>query len=252
MASGPITSLHLDVETVADFNFGGSKITGGGDCSHEIKRCLLFRKKVFYQTRQHIKNQRHYFVNKDPFSQGCNFSTSHVWMWDLDYKETWASKNWCFWTVMLEMTLESPLHGKEFQPVHPKDQSWVFIRRTDVQAETPILWPHDAKSLPIWKDPDAGKAQRQEEKGMTEDEMVRWHHQLNGHEFGWTPGVSDWSWGLVYCVHGVSESDLSERLNWGAMHAVHIDINTLKYHDSVYISLTCYYFAIYIILYYFC
>ena len=111
-------------------------------------------------------------------------SSSHVWMWELDYKESWALKNWCFWTVVLEKTLESPLDCKEIQPVHPKgDQSWVFIGRTDVEAETPILWPPHVKSWLIWKDPDTGKNWGQEQKGMTEDEMVGWHHRLNGHEF---------------------------------------------------------------------
>ena len=136
------------------------------------------------QPRQHIKKQRHYFANKDPSSQGCGFSSGHVWMWELDCEESWAPKNWCFWTVVLEKTLESPLDCKEIQPVHPKgDQSRVFIGRTDVKAETPILWPPDAKNWLIGKDPDAGKDWRQEEKGMTEDEMG-WHHQLNGPEFG--------------------------------------------------------------------
>ena len=112
------------------------------------------------------------------------FSSSHVQMWELDYKEDWAPKNWCFWTVVLEKTLESPLDCKEIQPVHPKgNQSWLFIGRTDVEAETPILWPSDGKSQLIGKDPDAGKDWRREEKGMTEDEMVVWHHWLNVHEF---------------------------------------------------------------------
>ena len=107
-----------------------------------------------------------------------------VWMWELDYEESWVPKNWCFGTVMLEKTLESPLDCKEIQPVHPKgDQSWVFIGRTDVEAETPILWPPDVKSWLIWKDHDAGKDWREEEKGTTEDEMVGWHHRLDGHEF---------------------------------------------------------------------
>ena len=105
-------------------------------------------------------------------------------MWDLDYKESWLLRNWCFWTVVLEKTLESPLDCKEILPVHPKgNQSWMFIRRTDAEAETPILWSPDVKSWLIWKDPDAGKDWMQEEKGMTEDEMVEWRHQLNGHEF---------------------------------------------------------------------
>ena len=118
-------------------------------------------------------------------SQGYGFSSGHVWTRELDYTESWVPKNWCFWTVVLENTLESPLDWKEIQPVHPKgDQSWVFIGRTDAEAETPILWPPDAKSRLIWKDPDAGKDWGQEEKRMTEHEMVEWHHRLNGHEFG--------------------------------------------------------------------
>jgi len=112
------------------------------------------------------------------------FSSDHVWMWEMDYKESWVPKNWCFWTVVLEKTLESPLDCKEIQPVHSKgNQSWIFIGRTDVEAETPILWPPDVKNWLIQKDPDAGKDRRREVKGMTEDEMVGWHHQLNGHEF---------------------------------------------------------------------
>ena len=110
------------------------------------------------QPREHIKNQRHYFANKGPSSQGYGFSRSHVWIWELDYKESWAPKNWCFWTVVSEKTLESPLASKEIQPVHPKgDQHCMFIGRTDVEAETPILWPPDMKNWLIWKDPDAGK-----------------------------------------------------------------------------------------------
>ena len=128
--------------------------------------------------------QRHYFANKGSSSQGYGFSCGHVWMGELDCEEGWAPKNWHFWTVVLEKTLESPLDCKEIQPVHPKgDQSWVFIGRTDVEAEAPILWPPDAKSWLIGKDPDVGKDWGQEEKGTTEDEMVGWHHQLNGHEF---------------------------------------------------------------------
>ena len=112
-------------------------------------------------------------------------SDEDVWMWELVYKESWALKNWCFWTVVLEKTLESPMDCKEIQPVHPKgDQSWVFIGRTDAEAETPVFWPPHAKSWLIWKDPDTGKDWGQEEKGTTEEEMVVWHHQLNGHEFG--------------------------------------------------------------------
>ena len=141
-------------------------------------------KESYDQPRQHIKKPRHYFVNKGPSSQGYGFSSSHVWMWELDYKESWAPKNWCFWTVVLEKTLESPLDCKEIQPVHPKgNESWMFIVKTDVEAKTPIVWPRDAKSWLIWKDSDARKDWRQEEKGMTEDEMIGWHHLLKGHEF---------------------------------------------------------------------
>ena len=131
--------------------------------------------KSYDQPRQHIKKQSHYCANKDPSSQGYDFSSSHILMWDLDYKESWALKNWCFWTVVLEKTLESPLDCMEIQPVHPKgDQSWVLYRTTDVEAETLILWPPDAKSWLIGKDPGAGKDSGQEEKEMTEDEMVGW------------------------------------------------------------------------------
>ena len=172
MTSGPITSWQTDVETVADFIFLGSKITADGDCSQEIKRRVTPWKESYDQPRQHIKKQRQYFANKGPSSQGYGFSSSHVWMWELDCKESWAPKNWCFWTVVLEETLESPLDCKEIQPVHPKgDQSWVFIEKTDVKVETPILWLPHAKSWLIEKDPDAG-TDWGEEKGMTEDEMV--------------------------------------------------------------------------------
>ena len=138
------------------------------------------------------------------------------WSRELKYKESWVQKKWCFWTVVLEKTLESPLDCKEIQPVHPKwDQSWVFIGGTDVEAETPVLWPPNAKSWLIGKDPDAGKDWRQKEKGMTEDEMVGWHHQLDGHGFVWTLGVGDREWGLACCnSRGRKESDTTEGLNW--------------------------------------
>ena len=168
-------------------------------------------KESYDQPRQHTKKQRHYFANK---SQGYGFSSGHVWMWELDYKESWAPKNWCFWTVVLEKTLESPLDCKEVQPVHPKgDQSWEFIERTDAETETPVLWPCDAKRWLIGKDPDAGQDWGQEVKGMTKDEMVGWHHWLNGHGFGWTLGVCDGQG-----VHGVAKSQIRlsdcTELNW--------------------------------------
>ena len=185
MASGLITLWQIDGETMGtmrDFIFLGFKITADGDCNYEIKRGLLLGRSN--QHRQHIKKQRHYFANKGPSSQGFGFSSGHVWMWELDYKESWVLKNWCFWTVVLEKTLESPLDCKEIQPVHPKgDQSWIFIGRIDAEAETPILWPLDVKNWRIWKDPDAWKDWRQAEKVTTEDELVGWLHWLNGHDF---------------------------------------------------------------------
>ena len=141
-------------------------------------------------------------------------------MWELGNKKCWVPKIWCFWTVVLEKTLESPLDCKEIQPVHPKvDQSWVFIGRTDVEAETPILLPPDMKSWLIGKDPDAGKDWGQEEKGTTEDEMVGWHHRLNGHGFGWTPGVGVEQGGLACCGSwGRKEWDMTEWINWTELH----------------------------------
>ena len=173
MASSPITSWQVDrktMETVTDFIFLGSKITADGDCSvqfshygncsHEIKRWLLLGWKTDH-SRQHIKKQRHYFANKGPSSQRYGFSSIHVWMWELDYKESWVPKNWCFWTVVLEKTLESPLDCKEIKPINPKgNQSWLFIAKSDAEAETPILWPPAAKNWLTGKDPDAGKNQR--------------------------------------------------------------------------------------------
>ena len=172
-------------------------------------------KKSYDQLRQHIKKQRHYFANKCPSSQGYGFSSIHACMWQLDYKESWAQKNWCFWTVVLE-TLESPMDCEDIQPVSPKgDQSWVFIGGTDVEAEIQILWPPDVESWLIGKDPDAGKDWGQE-KGTTEDDMVGWHHQHNGHGFGWTPGVGDEQGGLEYLVHGIRH-DWATELNWMAV-----------------------------------
>ena len=147
--------------------------------------------------------------------QGHGFSSSHVWMWELDHKESWALKNWCFWTVVLEKTLESPLDCKEIQPVLSKgDQSWVFFGRTVADAETPILWPPHAKSWLTGKDSDPGGDWGHEKKGMTEDEMAGRHHRLVGHEFGWTLGVGDGQGGLVCCDSwGYKESDMTEQLN---------------------------------------
>ena len=141
-------------------------------------------KKSYDQPRQHIQKQRHCFANKGPSSQGYGFSSGHVWMWELDYKENWALKNGCFWTVVLERTLESPLDCKEIQPVHPKgDLSWVFIGRTNAGAETQNFGHVMLRADSLEKNPDTGKDWRWDKKGKTEDDMVGWHHQLNGHEF---------------------------------------------------------------------
>ena len=186
MTFSPITSRKIDgetMETVTDFIFFGSNITAGGDCSHEIKRHLFLGRKAMTNLDSILKS-RDITLWACLSSQSYGFSSGHVWIWELDYKETWMQKNLCFWTVVFENTLESPLDYKEIQPVHPKrDQSWVFIGRTDGEAETPTLWSPDAKSWLIWKDPDAGKDWGQEEKATTEDEMVGWDYWLNGHEF---------------------------------------------------------------------
>ena len=147
-------------------------------------------KKIYDQPRQHIKKQRHYFTDKGPYSQSYGFSSSHVCTWELNHKESWVPKNWCFQTMVLEETPESPLDGKEIKSVNPTgNQSWIFIVRTDLEAEAPILWPPDVKTWLIWKDPDGGKYWRQEEKGTTEYERVGWHHQLYRHEFEQAPGL---------------------------------------------------------------
>ena len=171
MASSLITSWQIDGETVTDFIFLQSKITANGDCSHEIKRCLLLGWKVMTNLDSILKSRDITLpTNKGLSSQSYGFSSNHVWMWELDYKESWAPKNWWLWTVALEKTLESPLDCKEIKQVNPKgNQSWIFIGRTDAKAETPILWPPDVKNRLIGKDRDAGKDLRQEEKQTTED-----------------------------------------------------------------------------------
>ena len=181
-----------------------------------IQKKLAPWKKSYDQPRQHIKKQRHYFANKGPSSQSYGFSSSHVWIWELDYKESWALKNWCFWTVVLDKTLESPLDCKEIKPVNPKgNQSWIFIGRTDAEAEIPILWPPDAKNWLIGKDLDAGKDWRKEEKGTREDEMVGWNHWLDGHEFEQAPEIGDGQGSLACCSPwGGKELDTTEWLSW--------------------------------------
>ena len=219
MASGPITSWQIDgetMETVRHFILGGSKITADGDCSHEIKRPLLFGRKAMTNLDSILKSRDFTLPTNVHLVKAMVFSSSHVWMWELDYKESWASKNCCFRTVVLEKTLESPLYFKEIQSLHPKgNESWIVIGRTDAEAETPVLWPPDAKNWLIGKDPDSGQDRRQEEKGMTEDEMVGWHHWLDGHEFEKALGVGDRQESLVCCnPWGCKEPNVSATSDW--------------------------------------
>ena len=169
------------------------------DCSHEIKTLAPW-KKSYVKPRQHIKKQRYYFAYKYLCSQSNGFSSSHTWMWELDLKEGWMLKNWCFQTVVLEKTLESPLDCKEIKSVnHKRNQSLIFTGGTDAVAEALLLWPSDGKSWLTGKDLDARKDWRQEENGMTEDEMVRWYHQLNGHASKQALGNGEGQRSLVCC-----------------------------------------------------
>ena len=171
-------------------------------------------KKSYDKPGEPIKKQRHYFADKGPSNQSYSFSSSHVCMQESDPKEGWSPKNWCFWTVVLEKTLESLLDCKEIKPVNPKgNQSWTFTGKID--AEAPGLWPPDEKNWLIRKDPDAGNDWRQEKKGTTEDEMVGWHHWLDGHEYEQAPGIGDGQGSLVCCnPWGCKESDMTEQMNW--------------------------------------
>ena len=178
MASGPITLWQTDgetMETVTDFIFLGSKTALNGDCTQDFKRRLLLRWKAMINLDSILKSQRYYFANKGLYSQSYGFSRSHVRMWELDHNEGWAPKNWCFWIVVLEKTLESLLDCKEIKPVNPKEnQSWMLIGRAEglvLKAEAPILWPPDAKNWLIWKDPDTGKDWKQKKKGA---QRMRW------------------------------------------------------------------------------
>ena len=174
-------------------------------------------KESYNQPREHIKKQRCYFADKGLFSQSYGFSRSHVWMWELRPKENWAPKNWCFWTVLLEKTLESPLDCKYIQSVNPKgNQTWIFIGRTDAEAETPILWPPDVKTWLIWKDPDTWKDWGQEKKGTIEDEIVGWYYRFNDMSLGklWELVMDREAWHTG--IHGVTKNwtDWVTELNW--------------------------------------
>ena len=179
-------------------------------------------KKSYDDPRQHIRKQRHYFVNKGPSIQSYGFSSSHVWMWEFHCKESWTAKNW---TMVLEKTLESPLNCKAIQSVNPKwNQSRMFFGRTDVEAETPILWPPYAKNWLIGKDPHALQDWRQEEKGTKEDDMVGWYHRLDGHEFEQALGIGDGQWSLMCWSPWYGKSDMTEWLNgtdlsWSQSHS---------------------------------
>ena len=204
---------------VRNFSFLGSKITADGDYSHEMKRCLLLERKVMTNLDSTLKNRDITLPTKVCLVK-ASFSSSHVWMWELDSKESWALKNWCFSTVVLEKILESPLNCKEIQPVHPKgNQSWIFIGRTDAGAETPILW---CEELTHGRDPDAEKDWRQEEKGMIEDEIVWWHHQLHRLEFEQARGFGDGQGSLACCSPwGHKESEMTK---WSRVTIYNLDI----------------------------
>ena len=202
-----------------------------GDRSHEIKRRLLLGRKVTTNLDSIFKSRDITLPTKVRLVKAMVFP---VVMYGCESwcEESWVPKNWCFWTVVLGKTLESPLDCKEIQPVHPKgDHSCVFIGRTDAEAETPILWPLHAKSWLTGKDPNGGRDWGQEEKGMTEDEMAVWHHRLDGHEFEWTPGVGDGQGGLACCdLWGHRESDMTERLNWTEVNWGYIEDSNLVFY----------------------
>ena len=209
MSSGPITSWQIDGETVRLYFLGLQN-----HCSHEINRHLLLGRKAMTNLDSILKS-RHHFANKDPYSQRCSFSSSQVWVWVLDLKEGWAQKNWCFWIDAAGEDSSESLRLQGDQIINLKrNQPWIFIGRTDAEAEAPILWPPDAKGQLIGKDPDAGKDWWQEEKGMTEVEMVGWHHWLNGRESEKTPGDSEGQGSLACCSPwDCKELDMTERLN---------------------------------------
>ena len=194
------------VEAVTDFLFLGSKITTVTAAIKLKDSCFLEGK--LWKPRQEIKSKDITFAHKDLYSQSYSFSGSHVWMWELDHKEGWVPKNWCFW-IVLENALESSLDCKEMKPVNPKgNQSWIFVGRTE--AEAPVLWPPDAESWLIGKDPDAWKDWGQEEKAVTENKMIGWHHWLSGHEFEQTMGDGEGQGSLACCSPwGCRELDMT-------------------------------------------
>ena len=202
MASKPITSWQIDRETmgtVTDFIFLGYKITADADCSREIKRHMLLGRKAMTNLDSILESRDITLLTKVSLVKAMVFPVI-MYGWELDRKESWVVWNWCFWTVVLEKTLESPLDCKEIKPVNLKGtQSWIFIGKTDAEAKTPILWPPDAKDWLIGKDPDSGQGWRQEEKGLTEDEMVGWHQRLDGHEFEQATGPGDKRRSLACC-----------------------------------------------------
>ena len=197
------------METATDFIFLGSKTTVDSDYSHETKRRLLPGRKAMTNLDRILKSRDITLLTKACIIKAMVFPVVFVWMWVLDNKEGWVLKNWCFRTVVLEKTIESPLDSKEIKPINPKgNQSWIFTGRTDTEAATPILWLPDVNSQRIGKDPDPGKEWGQEEKGATEDEMVGRHHWLNGHEFEQTLGHSEIQGSLVcYSSWGCQELD---------------------------------------------
>ena len=183
-----------------DFIFLGSKITAVGDCSNDIKRCLFLGRKAMTNLDSIVKRRNITLLTMVHIVKAMVFPVVMYRCESWTFKDGRVLKNWCFWTVVLEKTLESLLVCKEIKPVHPKgNQPWIFIRRTDAEAEAPILWPPDAKNQFIWKEPDVGKDFRQKEKGMTEYEMVVWHHRLNRHEFEQTLGDSETQGGMIWC-----------------------------------------------------
>ena len=221
MASGFITSWQIDGETleiVTGFIFLGSKITADGDCSHKIKRHFLSGRKAMTNLDSILKSRDITLPTEIHLVKAMVFPVVMYRCEELDYKESWGTKNWRFWTVVMEKTLESPLNCKEIKSVNTEgNQSWIFIGRTDAEAETPILWPPDAKNWLIGKGPDTRKDWGQEKKGTTEDETIEWRHQLDGHQFEWGLGAGDGQVSLVCCSPwGCKQSDMTEQQNWTA------------------------------------